>query len=117
MISGRRPSRPRPRIRPRPRLRPRPRPRIPGICFSCFQRGIKIEFTTPIPSSLRRNQLFSVVGSSYKGVFNPEKAEEHLFALNPRLSRRLVYNKTPTKAVFVEVACQQALHLADEVTR
>jgi len=29
----------------------------------------------------------------------------------------LVYNRTPTKAVFVEVACEQALHLADEVLR
>lgn len=43
--------------------------------------------------------------------------KEHFFALNPRLSRRLVYNKTPTKAAFVEVASEQALHLADEVTR
>ena len=29
----------------------------------------------------------------------------------------MVYNKTPNKAVFVEVACEQALHLADEVLR
>ena len=83
MISGRRPSRPRPRIRPRPGFRPRPRPRIPGICFSCFQRGIKIEFTTPIASSLRCNQLFSVVVSSYKGVFNPERAERAFLCFKP----------------------------------
>ena len=29
----------------------------------------------------------------------------------------MLYNKAPTKAVFVEVACEQALHLADEVLR
>ena len=29
----------------------------------------------------------------------------------------MIYNKAPNKADFVEVACEQALHLADEVLR